>query len=363
MAEPSFVPQTPQEPSFVPQTPQEPSFVSQTLQEPLFVPPSLQEPYNPEIFTKPSTKEIGINKPSPFNGDRKKVQTFIQECHVYLQVNKGVYTTDAAKVAFMLSFMNKKEALTWKETYLASIIDAEGNITFPTIKEFVKLVFNYFKPADTIRDANHQLAMLQQGNRPVEEMVTEFRLLVAHAGLTDETESDHIHLIDKFRKALNPNLAKKILYAETVPTTIQGWVDKAIQFDTNHRMAMAIMGKPIQSGRTYGRTYGTYHKKMNERDPNVMDVDAMTTEKRAALMKKGLCFLCEKPGHRASDHKDGGLNDERKKTPYTPPSNQKKGVKEIHALLQTLTKGEKEELFALQVSGEEKTDKAEEPDF
>ena len=147
-----------------------------------------------------------------------------------------------------------------------------------------------------------------------------------------------------------------------VPTTIQGWVDKAIQFDTNHRMAMAIMGKPVQNERTYGRSYGTYNKKTTERDPNAMDVDAMTTEKRAALMKKGLCFLCEKPGHRASDHKDKGSNDERKKTPYTIPT-QKKGVKEIHALLQTLTKGEKEELFALQVPGEEKTDKAEVPDF
>ena len=29
---------------------------------------------------------------------------------------------------------------------------------------------------------------------------------------------------------------------------------------------------------------------------------AMSTEKRITLMKKGACFICEKPGHMARDH-------------------------------------------------------------
>ena len=35
-----------------------------------------------------------------------------------------------------------------------------------------------------------------------------------------------------------------------------------------------------------------------------MDVDAMTTEKRNALMKKGACFICEETGHLAREHKE-----------------------------------------------------------
>ena len=81
----------------------------------------------------------------------------------------------------------------------------------------------------------------------------------------------------------------------------------------------------------------------------------MTTDKRAALMKRGLCFVCEKPGHRASDHKAGSSNnnDYRKDKDKAPPP-KKANVRQIHELLQALSKGEKEELLTLQVSGDKK---------
>ena len=40
-------------------------------------------------------------------------------------------------------------------------------------------------------------------------------------------------------------------------------------------------------------------KKKEEKDPDAMDIDGMTAGKRAYLMKKGVCFKCEKPGHLA----------------------------------------------------------------
>ena len=36
---------------------------------------------------------------------------------------------------------------------------------------------------------------------------------------------------------------------------------------------------------------------IQRRDPDAMNVDAVTTEKRGEWMKKGLCFNCNKPGH------------------------------------------------------------------
>ena len=61
----------------------------------------------------------------------------------------------------------------------------------------------------------------------------EFRLLVGQAGLGNTSTSDHLHLIGLFQKALNPPLARKILFGDIVPTTIQDWYSKAIQYDTN----------------------------------------------------------------------------------------------------------------------------------
>ena len=58
-----------------------------------------------QIKTEPLTKEIIINKPTSFTGDQTRVQGFVQECLGYLQLNKHVYTSDEAKVAFVLSFL------------------------------------------------------------------------------------------------------------------------------------------------------------------------------------------------------------------------------------------------------------------
>jgi len=42
------------------------------------------------------------------------------------------------------------------------------------------------------------------------------------------------------------------------------------------------------------------------RDPYAMNVDRLSVQEQANHMKKGLCFLCHLPGHRASDHGSGG---------------------------------------------------------
>lgn len=297
-----------------------------------------------EIRTEIS-KEIGINKPTPFDGDRKKVHSFIQECKVYLAINRRVYSTDEAKVAFVLSYMTEKEALKWKETYISSITNGAGDIIFPTIQAFWELIDEYFKPADRIQDATNKLMILKQGNRPVEELVTEFRLLAAQAGMTNTTPADNLHLIRLFRNTLHPSLAKKILFSESVPKTFKEWMDRAIQYDTNYRMAMAILGKPTNGGKSTSTSTSSHPKKMYEyRDPNAMDVDVMSTEKRTALMRKGACFICEEPGHLAR-------NCPRKKN-----TNQKKTVKEIHALIDAMSKEEKEELASLQILGPETQD-------
>ena len=107
-------------------------------------------------------KEIRINKPTAFDGNRKKVETFIQECRLYLQVNKKIYATYEAKVAFFLSFMTEKEALKWKQTFLWSITNSDGEMNFPMIKDFVGYLNSYFKPTNQTQDAAHQLALLKQ---------------------------------------------------------------------------------------------------------------------------------------------------------------------------------------------------------
>jgi hypothetical protein len=290
-------------------------------------------------------REIPLNRPTPFTGDRSKVRMFMQQCMVYLQLNKRIYDTDEAKIAFILSYLTDKEALKWRETYLSSLVtlDSFGEFQYPTYKEFLETFQLYFKPINQTIEANNRLITLKQGKRTVEEYVAEFRLLISMAGITSTTDSDNIHLINYFRQGLNPAISKKIGLSENVPDTIGGWADRAVQYDTQYRLTMAMYGKTIVN-------YERSTRSTDTKDPNAMDVDAMTTEKRESLMRQGLCFKCEGRGHLARNCKG--------KKKDTPP--QKRNVKDIHALLTALTAEEKEELLALQKVG---TDEKKDVDF
>ena len=124
--------------------------------------------------------------------------------------------------------------MTWKENYLWKITDNEGDLKFPTITDFLKEISNDFKPANKKKDAAHQIAMLRQGKRTVEEVITEFRLLSNQAGYANTTTSDHAHLIKKLQMILNPSLVKRVMLLDDVPKTIDKWATRAIQIDTNY---------------------------------------------------------------------------------------------------------------------------------
>jgi hypothetical protein len=97
-----------------------------------------------------NAKEFNINKPKPFDGNQKDIQSFILDCRVYLQlevnrniylqleVNRNIYHNDDSKVAFILSFMNEKEAMRWKENYLLEIMNATGDLAFPAYADFME---------------------------------------------------------------------------------------------------------------------------------------------------------------------------------------------------------------------------------
>ena len=102
-----------------------------------------------EEFPKPKKnsplRENNINKLTPFTGDRKKIETFIQECKMYLRINRYIYEDDEDKIAFVLSFMNEKEALRWKHTFLRFIMERDEEIIFPPFENFVKELLSYFQ--------------------------------------------------------------------------------------------------------------------------------------------------------------------------------------------------------------------------
>jgi len=95
---------------------------------------------NPTIaYTEPQpreAKELRINLPKPFNGNRSNLNRFIQDCAVYLKINRNVYNDDDKKIAFMLSLLDSGEPAMWKEQFIKSAMDGD-EIDFPMYKEFL----------------------------------------------------------------------------------------------------------------------------------------------------------------------------------------------------------------------------------
>jgi hypothetical protein len=251
-------------------------------------------------------KEYGMNKPTPFTGDQTKIRWFLQDCLGYLDMNQDIYNTDRLKIGFILSYMNDGEAANWKEYYLDTLEDLNtGMPNFPTLVTFLADIQKAFQAADWVWDAVNRLETLRQGKKTVEELNTEFLQIVRQAGMDRKTPSDHLHLIGYYRKTLEPRLSRRILFSDNIPKTIDGWIEKAIQYDTNWRMGNQFLnqGNPSkQKADTNKSNRNARWWRTNEkRDPNAMDVDALTMEKRGTLLRQGKCFRCKKTGHMAKD--------------------------------------------------------------
>jgi len=147
----------------------------------------------------------------------------------------------------------------------------------------------------------HKLRALKQGSKSAEELITEFNLLCGQAGILGSGDTT---LISLFQPALNKPLLEKILDSETIPTTIQGWRNKTIQLDNNYRRKMAILGKTRENrGQTANNTGRRFFRPNNQqiqtqmKDPNTMNVDALSIKQREETMRKGACFRCGEVGH------------------------------------------------------------------
>jgi Domain of unknown function (DUF4939) len=65
-----------------------------------------------------SSKELNLNKPDTFNGDRDNFKEFLQNVKVYMDVNHEMYNNDLRKIAFVLSFMTIGSSATWKAQFI-----------------------------------------------------------------------------------------------------------------------------------------------------------------------------------------------------------------------------------------------------
>jgi hypothetical protein len=102
------------------------------------------------------TKELQINAPTNFTGNRDDLDNFIQDCSLYMTLNGTIYNTDKKKIIFMLSFMTEGTAGAWKEVFVQDVINNQAN-NFGTLLQFVANLKKTFEAPDAEGDARAKL--------------------------------------------------------------------------------------------------------------------------------------------------------------------------------------------------------------
>src|ERR1700678_2665196 len=102
------------------------------------------------------TKELRINPPTHSTGNREDLESFIQDCTLYLTLNRAVYETDEKQIVFMLSYMMEGTAHAWKEAFIRDVINSQAN-NFGSLKQFTVNLKKAFKASDAEGDARAKL--------------------------------------------------------------------------------------------------------------------------------------------------------------------------------------------------------------
>jgi hypothetical protein len=57
-------------------------------------------------------KELNLNKPDTFDGNREEFKKFLQDVEVYMDINHETYNNDLKKITFIFSFITTGAAAT-----------------------------------------------------------------------------------------------------------------------------------------------------------------------------------------------------------------------------------------------------------
>ena len=156
--------------------------------------------------TSNGAKEIALNKPNSFNGDREKFKEFLQSVEVYMDVNHEVYWSDLIKIAFVLSNMNSGPAK------LKQSPPANPNNKLRQYARFRKDLVSAFSMFNSVGDALDELqALRMKMGSSINEHIAKFKLLAAAA----EIDPNHALTIKLLKETLIPVLKTQMMNLET----------------------------------------------------------------------------------------------------------------------------------------------------
>jgi Ty3 transposon capsid-like protein len=178
------------------------------------------------------TKELNLNKPEAFDGNRDGFKKFLQNVEVYMDVNHKTYNNNLRKIVFVLSFMATGSAATWKTQFIKEAYTRPAppnpNDRLGTYTQFRKDLMEAFSMFDSVEDALDELQSLRKKkNKSIDEHIAKFKMLATKSKI-DTTNPLSIEL---FKETLPWALMLELIKLETLLKTINNWYEWAATLD------------------------------------------------------------------------------------------------------------------------------------
>jgi len=178
----------------------------------------------------------------------------------------------------------------WADQVAGEIL--EGRMPYVDYADFIKAVTERFGDPDAGTTARRKLELVRQGDRSVDEYVSEFQTYAPRTGY-DETA-----LVEFFQRGLSQKTLAKIYNLPNLPIALSDWVTYASRFDRQYRAFEARRG-PSENRRPAPTSTG--RSAPTTPTPPKMSAPSGTTKTTATVKQEArtprLCWKCNSPDH------------------------------------------------------------------
>jgi len=189
---------------------------------------------------------LEIAPPPKFSRERDQVVGFINACCLFMQM-RIEQVGDRNRISWVLSYVQGGVAEIWKDNMLDKITNVTSAVQ--TVEELFTKIRQEFGKFDEESRKVDELRVLEQGGKTVDKYVQEFRR--AARGSDYEGRA----LVEEFKRGLNRVVRRRLAEAESPPTMIMQWQERAVQLDYNMRRSRAE--EKILEGRGGNAVYPT----------------------------------------------------------------------------------------------------------
>ncbi len=240
--------------------------------------------------------------PTPFTGNRNKVELFMGEfkCYWKLNKNKAEMKEPYSQVLMALTYFKGERVQDWidAQSELLEIRAAKFGGDHDYIwNEFRTSFESAFISTTRSQDTYTKLKNLKMKENNLDKYIAMYSNLVTQTGWDIKGEA----AVESFRNGLYDGLYRAILGRYDLLTTLNEWHMVA---RIEHRKWALKLASGLLGGKKKWTLFPEKGKKTREYNPDTMDVDYMklaplSKQERERLIKEGRCFCCQEKGHQS----------------------------------------------------------------